>query len=133
VAAPPTAAWPSVRQCPWETTACGSRWRRASPREGESAVGVGAARKRMRWRCRYEEDERVCSHRRREGIGGEEEDCAAVANASTELGKEDRTQRCNLVDLMYNFGSVVCGHALARVRPRARETRGETEIRAPFN
>jgi hypothetical protein len=34
-------------------------------------VGVSAARKRMRWRCRYEEDERVCSHRRRrEGIGG---------------------------------------------------------------
>jgi hypothetical protein len=34
-------------------------------------VGVGAARKRMRWWRRYEEDERVCSHRgRREGIGG---------------------------------------------------------------
>jgi hypothetical protein len=63
----------------------------------------------------------------------EEEACAAVANAPTELGKEDRTQHCNLVDLMYNFGSVVCGHALARARPRARETRGETEIRAPFN
>jgi hypothetical protein len=29
----------------------------------------------------------------------EEEACAAVANASTELGKEDRTQHCNLVDL----------------------------------
>ena len=29
----------------------------------------------------------------------EEEACAAVANASTELGKEDRTQRSNLVDM----------------------------------
>lgn len=94
MAAPPTAAWPSVRQCPWETTACGSRWRRASPLAAvDEATVLGSATAWRSWRGagsrprEVERHEELTSPARRHGRNAVDGEMSGGCVDSGEIGK----------------------------------------------